>query len=299
MLDAEFDPATSRMGAAFLMDLQTGEAFTFGNDIAFSGMSLTKIAIMTRWYLDREAPANNDEAVTLAEAMICSENISTNELLADIGGGNPFTGAIEVTNFLQDLGIANTFLTAPYANDPFITPQPAIIPQTNADQRRAEPDPYNQATVDELGGFLASLYECAYESSGALIETFPDRITPRECRQVLRAMSDNRIDALFESGVPRGTRIAHKHGWISDTHGDAGIIFTPGGDFALVTIVHNPVWMDANESFPLMAEISRAAWNYYNPDDPVDEIRFGVGVEECHLLGNPLIQELQSSTFDE
>lgn len=298
MLDAKFDPATSRMGSAFLMDLQTGEAFTFGNDIAFSGMSLTKIIIMTRWYLDREMPANNDEAVTIAEAMICSENISTNELLADIGGGNPFNGAIEVTNFLQDLGIAQTFLTAPYANDPFITPQAAIAPQTTADQRSAEPDPFNQITVDELGGFLASLYQCAYQDSGALLETFPDQITPRECRHVLRAMSDNKIDALFESGVPEDTRIAHKHGWISDTHGDAGIVFTPGGDFALVTVVHNPEWMDANESFPLMAEVSRAAWNYFNPDAQVEEIRFGVGVEECFLLGNPLIQELQSSTFD-
>src|SRR5690606_3035383 len=133
--------------------------------------------------------------VTIAEAMICSENISTNELLADIGGGNPFNGAIEVTNFLQDMGIANTFLTAPYANDPFVTPQAAIAPQTNADQHRAEPDPFNQATVDELGGFLASLYQCAYQDSGALIDTFGGRIAPRECRQVLRAMSDNRIDA--------------------------------------------------------------------------------------------------------
>lgn len=294
----QFDPATSRQGAFFLMDLQTGEAISLGADTAFSGMSLNKIAIMIRWYLDRELPADNDEAITIAEAMICSENISTNELLSDIGNGNPFNGAIEVTNFLQDLGIAQTFLTAPYANDPFITPQAAIAPQTTADQRSTNPDPFNQVTVDDMGGLLASLYQCAFEENGPLIDTFGGRIAPRECRQVVRAMSDNRIDALFESGVPENTQIAHKHGWISDTHGDAGIVFTPGGDFVLVTVVHNPSWMDANTSFPLMAEASRAAWNYFNPTDPYPEIRFGVGIEECFLLGNPLIQELQSSVLD-
>lgn len=298
MLDYEFDPATSRLGALFLMDMQTGEAISFGSDTAFSGMSLNKIAILTRWYLDRESPADNDQAITIAEAMICSENISTNELLADIGGGNAFNGAIEVTNMLQDLGLTKTFLTAPYANDPFITPQPAIIPQTNANQQRAEPDPYNQATVDELGGLLATIYQCAYNDRGALLETFPDRITPVECRQILRAMSDNKIDALFESGVPLDTRVAHKHGWIDDTHGDAAVIFTPGGDYVLVAVVHNPVWMDYSESFPLLAEISRTVYNYFNPDAPYPEIRDGDGAEQCHLLGNPLIQELQSSTFD-
>ncbi len=298
MLDGQFDPATSRLGALFLMDLQTGEAVSFGSDTAFSGMSLSKIAILTRWYMDRDIPADNDEAITIAEAMICSENISTNELLADIGGGNPFTGAIEVTNMMQDLGLSNTFLTAPFANDPYITPQPAIIPQTTANQQRAEPDPYNQITVNELGGLLASVYQCAYQDSGVLLSTFPDQYTPVECRQILRAMSDNKIDALFESGVPLETRVAHKHGWIDDTHGDAAVIFTPGGDYVLVSVVHNPVWMDFGESFPLLAEISRTAYNYFNPDAPYPEIREGDGAEQCHLLGNPLIQELQSSTLD-
>ena len=298
MLDYEFDPATSRLGALFLMDLQTGEAVSFGADTAFSGMSLNKIAILTRWYMDQDAAADNDQAITIAEAMICSENISTNELLADIGGGNPFTGAIEVTNMLQDIGLSNTFLTAPFANDPFITPQPAIIPQTTANQQRAEPDPYNQVTVNELGGLLASIYQCAYNESGVLLETFPDQFTPVECRQILRAMSDNKIDAMFESGVPLDTRVAHKHGWIEDTHGDAAVIYTPSGDYVLVTVVHNPVWMDYSESFPLLAEISRTVYNYFNPDAPYPEIREGDGAEQCHLLGNPLIQELQSSTFE-
>jgi hypothetical protein len=66
----------------------------------------------------------------------------------------------------------------------------------------------------------------------------------------------------------------------------------------LVTIVHNPVWMDYSESFPLLGEISRTVFNYYKPDAPVAEIRPGDGAEQCHLLGNPLIEDLTSRTFE-
>jgi beta-lactamase class A len=111
-------------------------------------------------------------------------------------------------------------------------------------------------------------------------------------------MSNNRINAMYESGTPLGTRIAHKHGWIDDTHGDAGVVFTPGGDFVMVTIVHNPQWMDYGESFPLIAELARATYNYYNPDAPVAEIRPGEGAEQCELLGNPLIADLMSPRFE-
>jgi len=299
MQDAGFELGTSRPGAFFLMDLQTGEAITFGNDVAFSGMSLTKIAILARLYGLLDQPPDNDMAVTITEAMICSENISTNRMLSVIGDGSPFRGAREVTAFLQQLGLEHTFLTAPYANDPFITPEAASAPSTTADQRSAEPDPYNQMTVDEMGALLASIYQCAYNESGPLLETFGDQYNPRECQQMLHAMSNNKINALFESGVPLDTRIAHKHGWINDTHGNAAIIFTPGGDYVLVAVVHNPIWLDYSESFPLLAEISRIVYNFYNPDAPVAEIRPGDGAEQCNILGNPLIQDLMSSTYSE
>ncbi len=299
MLDAGFDMNTSRLGALFLLDLQTGEALTFGNDIAFSGMSLNKIAILATLYGTMEGPPENDDAVTIAEAMMCSENISTNELLSEIGGGNPFQGAADVTTFLRTLGLESTFITAPFGNDPFITPQYAPAPVTAADQRSAEPDPYNQATVEELGQLLGSIYQCAYNETGPLLQNFAGQYTPRECRQMLHVMSANKINALFESGVPLDTRVAHKHGWIDDTHGDAAVIFTPGGDYVMVAVVHNPTWMDYSESFPLMGEISRLVYNYYNPTAPVAEIRPGDGAEQCQLLGNPLIQDLMSPTFDE
>jgi beta-lactamase class A len=227
--------------------------------------------------------------------MVCSENTSTNDMLSIIGGGSPYTGARAVTTRLQGLGLTNTFIAAPYFPDARITPEPVSLPTSSADQRQTEPDPSNQMTADEVGVLLSEVYQCAVNETGALLATYPDDYTPAECRQIINTMSNNRINALIEMGVPEGTIVAHKHGWVDDTHGDAGIVITPGGAFALVVAVHNPVWMNFEESFPLVAEITRTVYNYYNPTTPMPAIREGEVSDECNIIGSPLMDSLLSS----
>ncbi len=299
VLDSGFEPETSRLGALFLLDLQTGEAITFGSEIAFSGMSLNKIAVMAALYRELDSPPDSYEALSLANSMICSENTATNAVLSIVGQGDPYRGTLEVNSMLSELGLGQTYIAAPYAPDPRITPQPVRAPMTSADQQRAEPDPFNQMTVDQLGWLLGGIYQCAAHESGPLMSTFPGAYDARECQQMLYLMSNNRINALIEVGVPPDTRVAHKHGWIPDTHGDAGIVFTPGGNYVLVVVLHNPTWLDFSESFPLTAEISRVVYNYYNASAPVETIR-PANVPEassCSLFGSPVVENLISGNF--
>jgi uncharacterized protein YraI len=297
MLQAQFDPATSRLGAFFLMDMKTGQAITFGQNIAFSGMSVNKIAVLTDLYRLLSGPPSDGEAIDIAEAMVCSQNISTNRLLRDISNSSPFQGAQMVTQFLQQLGLTRTFIATPFGEDPSITPEPTNPITTSADQTAAEPDPYNQLTVDEMGTLLASIYQCANNNDGLLIAKFGDAFTPEKCQQMIDIMSTNHIYNLIESGVPEGTRVAHKHGWIPDTHGDAGIVFTPGGDYVLVMVVHNPIWIDYSESFPLMDEISRTIYNYYNPNAQLAEVHSQPLSEDCNVVGNPIVSEILTGHF--
>ncbi len=52
---------------------------------------------------------------------------------------------------------------------------------------------------------------------------------------------------------------------ISDsTIGDAGIIYTPGGNYVFVVFLYHPdqlIWEPASE---LIAELSQAVYNFYN-----------------------------------
>ena len=61
----------------------------------------------------------------------------------------------------------------------------------------------------------------------------------------------------------------------ADGEADAGIVQSPGGDYALVMFMWaNVDWLDYQISFPLMQDISAVTFNYFNPD-LVDEPRIG------------------------
>lgn len=302
MLAAGFDPATSRVGSFFVMDLQSGEALSTGTDVAFSGMSVNKIAILADYYRLLNNPPNDEQANTIAQAMVCSENISTNRMLATIGGGNPYRGAEDVSDFLDTLGLGDSFIFTPYANDPYITPEAPMTRVTDVNQVAAQPDPFNQLTTSDTGSLLNAMYQCAYNGRGPLLETVPGEFTPTECQQMLHVMSFNKIGSLIEVGIPATVRIAHKHGWINDTHGDAALVFSPGGDYVFAVALHNPDWLNFSESAPLIGAMSMTVYNYFNPDALMTETRTvdGLGdVNACinSLLTSPVIPDLMSATF--
>jgi beta-lactamase class A len=297
MIKAGFDPQTTRFGALYLQNLKTGEALAFEPNIAFSGMSINKIAILATLFAKINDTPDDTTANLIAEVMICSENISTNKLLAIIGDGDPYTGAERVSNFLQKLGLHNTFIYTPYSEDPFITPEtPRTPPKTQADQVSAEPDPYNQLTVSDMGTLLHDLYQCGLTGDGPMIDNFDGEYSQLECRKMLDVMTYNHIYNFIEAGVPDNVKVAHKHGWISDSDGDAGIVFSPGGDYIFVNTFHEPTWLVWDEANQVISQNSMEVYNYFNPTAPISETHFG-SVPECSLLGNPSINNLLSPTF--
>ena len=93
--------------------------------------------------------------------------------------------------------------------------------------------------------------------------------------------------------MPDGANIAHKQGWLEDTQGDAAIVMTPGGDYVLSLILHNRDYLDPAGSFPAAAEISRAVYNAYNPDNPLGAIFTGK-IPFC-AISNQNLKDLQAS----
>ena len=88
---------------------------------------------------------------------------------------------------------------------------------------------------------------------------------------MLNIMSNNHLERLLQAGIPAGVTIAHKNGWLSDVHGDAGIVFSPNGRNYVIAVF---VWeatdfFSFDRAWPLIEGISRATWNYFNPEDPL------------------------------
>ncbi|MEP7286795.1 MAG: serine hydrolase [Chloroflexota bacterium] len=270
MLSKHFEPGTDKVGSAFLMDLQTGERYSLNPGLAYSGMSLIKIPILVSLYRKVRAIPTVEQANLIGLMIICSENAASNQLLSYLGDGDIYRGADYVTATMQTLGLKDTFLVGPLTVDkPAAGPTPTLVPiqslTTTADQISTDPDRFNQTTPSDLGWLLAGIYQCALDGTGPLPAVFPDQLTMQKCRGIVRTLRADNIPAMLRAGVPDGIQVAHKHGWVNEVHGDAGIVSTPGGDYVLVVMLRNKKWLNYEDSFPTIAEISRMVYNTYNP----------------------------------
>jgi len=246
----------------YIKNLATGEEFADDADVAYAGMSILKIAIMVEAYRHLDGPPDVDTTKILTETMTLSGNFTANLLLRyTIGDGDAYEGVRRLSESVRYLGLVNTFMATPYDED--VLPQHISTPANQRTDVNTNPDPFMQTTPKDIGRLLEMIYQCA-SGGGTLIAAYPNELTPDECQAMLDIMSQNHIGALIEAGMPEGTRVAHKHGWVGDTHGDAGIVFTLGGDYVLSVYLYHKDWLEWDISSPLIARISEATYNYFN-----------------------------------
>lgn len=271
---AEFDG----IAGVYLMDLQTSQEihFLYANgvdyptqpDLAFTASSVIKIPIMVSAY-SRLSDPYPSEALNLITGMIEESGNDPADWLME-QYLDQATGPLIVTDTIQQLGLENTYLAGFFrVGSPLL-----YLYNTPADARNdlnTDPDPYNHTTVLDMGMLLTDLYLCAERNGGTLRAVFPDRITQAECNAMIDTLTRNNTPFLIEAGVPDGTRIAHKHGWVSDvftgaisTIGDAAIVYTPSGDYVLVIYFSHPTQLVWDPMSKLMGDLSEAVYNYYN-----------------------------------
>jgi beta-lactamase class A len=287
----------SHVVSVFVMDLETGEELRIYSDVAFAAASTIKIASMTELYRNLAFSPTVDEAWLLANSMLCSNNSSTNLIMSIIGKGDPYAGATQVTETVQYLGAENTFITAPLKLTDNEPDPPLKYVETNPNPAyNTNPDPYVQTTPEDLGTLLWLIYDCA-EYGGGLAAIYPDgQYNQTECKQMIQLLIGNSLGHMIEGGVPEEVPVANKNGWIYDTHGDAGIVFSPGGDYIISVFVwENTDFLSWTVSWPLIEDISRMTYNFFNPDDPLITPRDDLnpeGADLCQLPADPEILDL-------
>jgi beta-lactamase class A len=258
------------LGSVWVMDLETGEEIGINADVAMSGLSILKIAIFVEAYRALDETPNPEQQQLFVDTAARSSNYGANLLLHVVAGeDNTYRGADVLTESMGRLGLVNTFMAVPYDATPPSTRQTTYVtPANSRTDVTSQPDPTMQSTAEEIGSLLSMIYYCS-KGGGALLAVYPGEITPQECQAILDLMVLNEEGNLIRYGVPDGTPVSHKHGWALSTHADAGVVFTPGGDYVLVEYLYQPGdWLLAETSFPILREISRAAYNYFNADDP-------------------------------
>ncbi len=264
----------------YLLDLQNGEVVHFAYrageylpvepDVAFTGASTIKIPIMVSVFRHFSGQIDDETDALLRAVFRTSDNAAADALMKML---DKVRGPLIVTEDIFALGLRNSFMGGFFCSPQ--APCPLLKRfDTPANQRKditTDSDIYNQTTPSDMGMLLEDIYRCAQNGGGTLVAVFPDKITQAACQQMIEYMKEDRTGVLLEAGLPGGTVLAHKHGWLTGLDGqyhnfsDAAIIYTPGGDYVLCLYIYdaNPIiWNNANI---LYAEISRLAYNYFNP----------------------------------
>ncbi|MFN2187790.1 MAG: serine hydrolase [Candidatus Promineifilaceae bacterium] len=258
------------VASIFIMDLASGEEVTVNPDVAMSGMSVVKVPIVLETLRTLEDDLTLEQRKLISETLVIqSGNFSANLLLDIVAGeDNAYLGADMVTESMRKLGLENTFIAVPYEESPRPGRATYETKANTVEGLLTQPDAAVQTTAEDIGTLLAMIYRCAEDGGGALLAAYGGAVTQEECAILIDYMGQNHIGSLIEEGVPDTTTVAHKHGWISDTHADAGIVYSPGGDYVIVTFMYKPEWLEWEISSPLLADISRATYNFFNFDDP-------------------------------
>ena len=251
--------------------LNQGEPVSTPPDVAFTASSTIKIPIMISVFrrigdnLDAETTKNLDDMIARS-INTASDWLMQNKI-------DRAQGPLLVTEDMQTLGLNNTFLGGYfYAGAPLL--QTFTTPANQRSDITTDPDPYSQTTPSEMGQLLQDLYQCAKMDGGALIAAFPGEITQTECQTMINYLVQDRIALLIQAGVPDGTNVAHKHGWVTDLYGvihdmsDAAIVFTPGGDYVFTVYMYHPVQIVFDPANLLVTDLSRAIYNFYNLPNP-------------------------------
>jgi beta-lactamase class A len=262
----------------YLMDLRSGDELHFAYyqnqeisadpDISFTAASIIKVPIMVAFYRYFDNPLDAEADRWVEEMIRLSGNDPADWLMERMDRA---FGPLRVTETLEELGLDNTFLLGYFRPEaPLLSLVPRTSGNTRSDFPSARLDPYNQTTPTEIGMLLGDIYACA-DGGGSLLAVFPDQLRPEECQHMLDMLALNKIGILIEAGVPDGTRVAHKHGWTESplAHlGDVGIVYSPAGDYVLSVFLWDDVEMIWEPTSRLVANLSRAVYNYFNPPSP-------------------------------
>ena len=136
----------------------------------------------------------------LRRMIVVSSNLATNNLISLLNLG-------QVNKLMQELGTADVVLLR------------------GLEDKQAYRQGLNSAATAR--GLMQLLLKIARREA----------VSPAASDEMLGILSGQKFNEMIPARLPSGTRVAHKTGWASDYHHDAGIVYPPGSDPFVLAIM--------------------------------------------------------------
>ena len=235
LLQSELDSLDSEWDL-WVEDLSGGEAVHCARNIkdgqGMVSASLIKLFIMGAVYEHIERGDFTEESVwrDLYAMITISDNTAANTLTRLLGGGDADAGMRAVTAWAASIGCESVRHNR-------------LMLQANGLE--------NYVTAGDCARILRLIYD-------------GDCVSEACSERMLALLKDQQVNDRIPAGLPGTVSTAHKTGNLAALCvADAGIVFSPGGDYILCAICNHPVSDDG--AAKEIAKLSGIVFGYFNP----------------------------------
>lgn len=250
-------------------------AYRRAADATHYAASTMKLAVLAALYraaeagrlgLEAEITVRNDFASAAADAprYACRPDYDNDAAVWARLGGEATLGwlarrmIVRSSNLATNLVLAEVGLPAAAGVWRDVGGRHSVVGRGIEDTAAADAGITNLVTAVDLAALLGAL------AVGAVGSGTPGPLaSPGSCRAMLDTLLAQERAEDLAAGLPPGTRIAHKNGWVTGVRHGAGIVFPDDASpFVLVVCTTTPLAVNEqdDEACHLVARVAAAAW---------------------------------------
>lgn len=262
-IEARVAAVPGAVAGVYLKDLGDGRELAIGADNPFHAASTMKLPVMIEYFRGVDAgrfsassitPLRNHFASIIdgSPYTLSAGDDSDSVLYRQVGGDVPVRELVE-RMITRSSNLATN----------------AVIELVGAPAANATAHALGATTMRVLRGVEdGKAYQAGLNNStsardlGALLEAIATgrAASPASTQTMLAILEQQEFNTEIPAGLPAGTRVAHKTGWITATLHDAAIIF-PAGRSPFVLVVLTRGIPDRKEAQRLIVDVARMSWN--------------------------------------
>lgn len=242
-----------------------GDSLALGADTRMHAASTMKVPVMMRLFLDEaEGLRSLDDSVQVTRTFRSIVDGSPFDLPPESDSDTTFYGRVGEWVSLRELVDRMVTWSSNLATNVVI--QEADARRVTAMLREMGADSMEVLRgVEDLKAFEAGLSNTATARDLGIVMAevaTGSRFSPEAREEMLAVLERQHFRENIPAGLPAGTRVANKTGWITAHNHDAAVVFPPSAPpYVLVVMVRGIE--EQEEAAALVAAISRVVWTHH------------------------------------